>query len=175
MKVLRIDLETQEEKTVNYPRLDLAPLPAVKGKYEYYVVVDDDRPTLNQFESIKYSIELTKEKYEELDHILIARRRFEVIKQSSESIISQMNNAVGEHIESNFPLWKQIKYLNKKDKIKEKSTKTTADLSDLTYLESLFDWVYQCRIERDNKESELITNGTLPDLYNWSEMPIKPE
>ena len=166
-----------EIREVEYPHIDISkPVYGLQEGIIYYFIQDIDRPEYDSNMSyLKPFQNLTEKKHSEYNHLLICERGFEIINYNQSAIIEKLNNAVGEWIESRLPVWKQIKYISRfmyLDISKNEGTATNDQLSEMSWLNDLDNWVIKCRSDRDLREKEYINNGIFPS-FTFDEMPIK--
>jgi hypothetical protein len=100
---------------------------------------------------------------EDYPHMGTCRRSYEVYQLPNESIVAKLNNSLGEHLDSNYPLWQRQKH---DDEIKY--LEPTPER--IEYIKSLKIWEFGCRNDRDKREQELINNNTLPS-FEWEPKP----
>ena len=172
MKVIIYNTKTKQSKYAPYPSRDITkPVPGLDSDLRIYMLFPSEVPTYNgQFEMVHESITYTDEATEEYPHIYKAITSYTVSRLSDEEIIDALNNSVGSWIERHYPYWKQLKYSKRRMSYIEKETLTKEEQDDYNYIKSIDAWAEQCRIDRDQMESNFIENGVLPSLQ-WSEAP----
>ena len=163
MKVLRLDKNTGDKKIVVYPRQDLKPIIGLDENITYYGIIEESRPVHDyRTHSLKTVETFNDDAFEELLHIKTYTKSYSIEQLPNETIISNLNNSVGNHLDSSFPMWKQIKYL------KELANGITDERK--AEVQPFFDWQNKCREERDLKEDELLNDNKLPS-FDWEVMP----
>ena len=177
MKVIRV--ENKEIKEVNYPNISLEnKVAGLVDGIRYYFIIESEKPAFNTEQSyIKQRDILTDESHQDYPHLLICNRVYDVINYPVGTIINRLNDNVGQHIESNFPLWKQNKYISRYiylGELVKVGQITPEQIAEMQWIGEVDTRAILCRAERDKRESEFINNGIFPDLYNWPEMPQKP-
>lgn len=174
MIVLKYVKSTGEKIVCEYPVSDAhEPVYRLDDDIVYYKINNGVSPEINPAHSaIEYDFKLTENQSDQYPHLLIAKKIYTVVPLPNGKIISTLNDSVGEWIESNLPIWKQIKYVNKLAKLKAITNKTTDQTSEIEYIESVFDWVDQCRNLRDQNELELTNKGIMPS-FEWPIIPQK--
>lgn len=159
MKVLKVNTETNKRELVPYPRTDLKPAIGLDANIDYYGIVEGEKPTINHNTHYLKIVEVfSDEPYQEMTHIKTYMKKYESHQLSNGQIINNLNNSLGNHLDSGFPLWKQIKYL------KELANGITPERK--AEIQPYFDWQNRCRAERDLRENELINNNELPS-FDW--------
>lgn len=175
MKVLKvITTEAGEEKTeCLYPRHDMGEVIGLPPNHEYYIIKQAERPVYNpDIEFLRPLEILSEDRDNEFLHLKICYRDYEIVPHRKEVIIRKLNDSVGEHIENELPLWKQIKYIQKKLKLKEKQNNSDDEIEELNYYNSLEEWADRCRIERDKREEDYLNNNIIPSFI-WEGKPEK--
>jgi len=163
MKVLKRYKDTGKIEMVNYPRKDLGILIGLDENIEYYGIVENKRPNYEpNTHRLKLVEVLSDDAYEGKSHIKTFTKSYELEQLPNEIIIENLSNSVGEHIESNYPNWKQNKHSL------ELQIGTTQER--IEYITSLFNWSKRCRTERDLKQSELLNKNILP-TFDWELIP----
>ena len=161
MKILK-QYKGGEAKAAKYTRNDMEPVKDATEDVKWYIVEETERPTVNQFETIKTTNELTNEPNAEYPHFFKAIEVHTVTQLSNDVIIQRMNDSIGMHLDENYPRWKRVKHLG------ELMEGVTGER--LRYIDNLRTWEGRCRESRDLKESELINNNQLPTL-DWEPAP----
>lgn len=158
MRVIKVD--NGEQKTVEYPCKDInKPAPGLVKGIEFYFINEAERPTPDsRLYTVKRTERLTEDVNESYPHLKNAYIDYEVVQLSNEKIIENLNSSLGQHLDTNYPIWKRIKHAD------ELITGATTERE--AYIQSLKDWEQSCRDLRDLKEKELIENNQLPD-FNW--------
>lgn len=161
-----------------YANKDISkPIKDLEKGLQYYFI-EEIKPI--NTDSIRYYLKpnkvvLTEEKHPEYSHFLKAVKEWELVEFSQDLIIEKLNHSVGDWIESNFPIWKQTKYLSRfiyLDMLKRDESITEDQLTEMAYLNDLDNWVIKCRADRDLRESDFINNGVFPS-FEWDLMPTK--
>lgn len=162
-----IVIERNSGKRVQYPNKDITkPLIGFTGDEKYYFIQEDERPTCDYR---THRIERTEEYLDDVkvyDHLPVYKVSYEVVQISNEEIIVNLNNAVGEHLDSQYPEWERIKH---NAEITAMLVYQSIDTERKEYIESLFNWSTQCRAERDEQEADLL-NGILPS-FEFTDRP----
>ena len=161
MRILK-QYEGGEAKPATYVRSDMQPVEGATDDVKWYIVEETERPTINEFEIIRTSNELTTEANEDYPHFFKAIEVHTVSQISNDDIINMLDDSLGTHLDTNYPIWKRQKHLS------ELIEGVTGER--LQYIENLKAWESNCRAERDLRESELINNNKLPSLI-WDEVP----
>lgn len=148
-----------------YCRKDVAIAPSNLAKGSQYYYIDEVIPentNVNRYYLKPLDIVLTEEIHEEYDHLLKAVKEWELVEYPQESIISKLDDSLGEHLDANYPVWKRTKHLRELE---------TADEERAAYIQSLFDWEDRCRTERDLRETEYLNNNVFPS-FEWEELTL---
>jgi hypothetical protein len=141
-----------------------------------FVIVENIPDYKSDFETISESdLQKTTEKFEGLDHLLIAYQNYTVNRFSNEQIITNLNNALGQHLDQ-IPTWKETKYSQYLFefilKINSGESLSDDEQTRYDYYNSIIAWKRRCRDERDLREKNLIENNILPSLI-FEEIPVK--
>ncbi len=141
---------------------------------DIFIVIEELCPLYNENKSylekkIIYSEELHPDYYK----VKICKHT-EIIKDYSQKIVlEKLNTSLGEHLDSQYPLWERIKHSGEGiytlwDKTEGEITQEQADRK--TYIDSVYVWITSCRNERDIKENEFINNNAFPS-FEWENRP----
>lgn len=175
MKVILRNLSTGEIKHVNYPRHDNGPVIGLSSNLRYYVTENIDYT--DSFDSNLYHLKLHEEYTDEpsstYPHIYVRRLWYELELNDVNQIIENLNNSVGDYLETCFPYWKQLKYLNRYvtlTEIQVESGLMSSEAIELEYIKSVRLWFDRVRLSRDEKEYNLVKNNVLPD-FQWEAVP----
>lgn len=158
-----------EIKEVDYPHVDISkPVVGLDKAIKYYFIEQADKPAFDADKSyLKPTQTLSTDVHPKYKHLLICYRGYEIIDYTQAAIIQKLNDSLGNHLDNEYPLWERQKH---SDELAFGSPTTERK----AYIESLKTWEFAQREERDNRESEYITNGVFPDLHNWESRPPKP-
>jgi len=163
MKVLRLNKKTGEKDVVTYPRADLKPVVDLSEDIEFYGIIKEAIPCFDyRTHEIKTIETFYEDAFEGRSHIKTLIKSHEIEQLSNERITQELNNSVGIHIDTNYPLWKQNKHALE--------IQIGTCLDRINYITGLFSWAQRCRAERDNRENELVNNNKLP-LFEWEQKP----
>lgn len=155
----------------NYPNKDISK-PLLGATVDVYKLVSESKE-YNQMthKLVNDGYEFTNEPYEGHEHIKIAKIKYSELQLSNEEIISKLNQSLGSFLDKNYPLWERAKHAGEGNYINwDKDNLTQEQLDRKAYIDSIYAWITRCRLDRDNKENELLTNGILPD-FNWEKRP----
>lgn len=156
-----------EIKEVEYPHMDIAtPVVGLSQGILFYFIEQQERPVYDAFKSYLKPFEnLTDKKHPEYSHLLLCERGWEVVDYSQQTIVQKLNASLGEHLDNEYPLWERQKH-------SDELLIGNPDAERKTYIESLKTWEFSQRQERDNRETEYLTNGVFPS-FTWEPRPEK--
>lgn len=175
MRVIRRNTLTGETSQMQYPREDMQPLLGYPIEYVFYSISDDKFTGVldTRTHQLISSGEFTEDRDPRYNHLFIYRVTYSVERLPIDYILLNLDNSVGNHIEGNFPVWKQLKYLHKQVKLKSKSL-TQEEAKEYLYITDLLEWCNVVRLERDNMATELELWGILP-TFNFTPMPLRTD
>ncbi len=176
MKILKVNTFTGEKLFCKYPNIDINVKINVADT-QYYSFIENEYPEFDSnYQKVSEEIILTDELYNDISHIKIAIREFTVSELTTAQIIENLNNSLGKHLDNNYPHWEQSKHSGKSlrylNTILSGGTPTNEDSNYINEkVLILADWTANCRLSRDEKEIELLTNNKIPS-FEWEERPI---
>jgi hypothetical protein len=166
MKVIKLENGVQSE--VTYPKKDLSEIKDLDEGIIFYNIIKGDSES---YDSNQYSASwvdtLVDEADETYPHMYVCNRTFTLTEKSEDTVISNLNASLGAHLDDNYPEYKRqadsdiLLYYSPTD-------------DEETYILEKKQWLYDCRKERDSRETEYLTNGTFPS-FTWDEMPTNTE
>jgi hypothetical protein len=166
---------TGDWKRAQYPAKDYRPIQKLVGNIKYYAIVENERPDYNRstHKLVKSEV-FNDEAWENKPHIGILNITYTTERLTDDQINENLNNSVGQHLDSLYPEWERSKHAGESLRymLKGQENWTPEDLDRINYIQSTADWCRSCRELRDQKETELRTNGTLP-AFEWPERPPK--
>jgi hypothetical protein len=180
MKYLITDLDNNIIKECkDYPGKNIESLPIgfEVDKYKIHIIVNipiNYDPNFQRFEKDKGYI-FTEDVYLDNSHIFICHPKYNIIDSTPQQVIQTLNKSLGEFLDIEYPLWERAKHAGEGNYIlwsKSEGDLTIEELARKKYIDDTYTWISNCRKERDNKENEFLTNGTLPSL-DWEARPIK--
>lgn len=169
LRVITAEDGTTTKEVVNYPASDLSiEISGLDGSIVFYYINEETAPDYDS--NIQYlvaSYELTTDYSEDYPNLLIANKTYIATYYDNDTIITALNNNLGEFLDDNYPVWQRNKHLWELN--------NDSDITDdrKTYIESLFSWLETCRGARDAAETALTENGTYPTFDSWDSMPTE--
>jgi len=165
MKVLRLNKKTGDKKIVEYPNIDInSPILGLDPDIEFYGIVEEN-PSYDpsKFNRIR-SERLENTSFMGIPHLKIYIKGWIITEKTQEEVLSKINSSLGSYIETNYPLWKQIKHNSELIGFSEKTAEslTIEEISRINYIKGLQNKIKILREERDNLEHNYITNGVFP-------------
>jgi hypothetical protein len=150
-----------------YPRHDMQPVDSTIEGVQFYLVKEEERP---EYDSARGSMKqkelvLTNETDNENPHFKIAVKGWEVVSFTQDQIIQRLNDSLGQHLDSNYPLWQRQKHTDELNMM-HSSPERIAEIS------ALKTWEFECRAERDKREQEYINTNQFPS-FEWEPKPEK--
>jgi hypothetical protein len=161
------------KRNTRYAGSDISiPIIGMDENLQYYYEEADQIPAFNErTHQIVRNEAWTEETHETYTHLKKLHVTWQTNQLSNEQIIANLNEAIGVHLDGNYPLPIRIKHLKEGVEITLLGNARTEDQNiRLAYLTSLGDWMNTCRAERDAQESALINDGTLP-TFQFIEKP----
>lgn len=157
-----------------YPRKDNIIIPDLDKNLEWYELKYAPRPVINE---MQYYLREYVERGDVIENTLpIATVNYAIEQLGEAIVITNLNNSVGRHIDASYPQWEQSKHAGKSlrflYKLQTGQLITEEETKYITYIQTLADWVSECRELRDLYENEFLTTGTLPEVI-WPERPLK--
>lgn len=157
-----------------YPRKDISEKIEGLVGLEIYKLVDN-KPIYEALSHkvVKTDIVLSEDIYGENKHLKIAYQNWELIKLSDNQIISNLNISLGNHLDTQYPIWERTKHAGFGSyylESKMNNSITPEEEEERQKIDAMYNWITTQRNERDDRENELVTNGTIPSFV-WGERP----
>lgn len=162
MKVIRKINDKIDE--VEYPRKSISkPIVGLEKGITFYFISEFKRPSYNPQKSYLRSTDtLTEKRHPEYSHLFLCERGWDIIDYSQDEIINKLNKSLGEHLDSEYPLWKRQKHSN------ELILGTNTERE--SYIKRLIEWENSQRIERDIREKNYLNSNIIPS-FEWEQIP----
>lgn len=175
MRIIKYNKATTQFEYTQYPRVDMEAIPGLDPDIQYYI--DESTHYTGEVNIRTHRVighhVFTDDIHPEYPAFKIHILSYELIQLADEDIISMLSDYVGSLIESVYPVWKQIKYLDKKTNLKVDNL-TDAEQKELLYYTDVFDWINIIRDERDAQEAGLVNSRILPS-YIFSKAPLRTD
>lgn len=172
---LHVNQQTGEQVTCSkYPRKNITEPIQGLVDIKIYKIVDTTpnyNPLLHKLE--KKDFRISEDLFESNKHLLIAYQEYDQIQLSADVIINNLNNSLGEFLDKSYPIWERIKHSGFGNYYLESKINgiiTEEEEEKRVMIDTLYSWITSQRELRDKKETELLTNGILPD-FTWEARP----
>lgn len=178
MNVIKKYINSDKFEYTKYPRADMGKLVGSDPDLEYYIL-EDNPPVYDEniFKLKQGGVNFTNEDHEIYSALKKAVREYELIELSKDDTIKKLNDSLGQHIDSRYPYWKQVKHTAEATRLYvEMGQNNWGEYEQLRfqYIMALANWARGLRQERDQREIEYRDNNIFPS-FEWNEMPEKPQ
>jgi len=178
MKYIIRNKETQEiiKELNSFPTQDKAN--AIVGidytTQEIFKVILEAHPTYDANKSklektITYSSDLVVGYHQ----IQACTHGWSIVDYSNATVIEKLTASLGVHLDEQYPLWERSKHAGEGNYILWSKTEgglSAEETARKAYIDSIYAWITQCRLDRDTREAALLNDGTFPSFV-WTPRP----
>jgi len=149
-----------------YPNFDISsPIDGLVDSIKFYFIEQIATPNYDarthELQPVQKLIEKSNATY---PHLGTAKHSWSKVRLSNETIISNLDNEVGNYLDTKYPPWKRQKH---SDEVQFGNPSAER----ITKIKELKSWEGRVREQRDLQESQLINNGILP-TFEFEQKPI---
>lgn len=166
MKALLYNSDTDTWIKKDYPAKWGTPVKDLDSNLEWYEI---SLQPYDAYNHLQYKLtEVITATEDTGDFLKIAQISYILTEYSQEEVISNLNNAVGNHLDTQFPEWERSKHAGISLRFAQVliggGSLTAYEQSYLNYIIETADWCRDCRLQRDSFEQLYLTNGILPTV-----------
>lgn len=141
---------------------------------EIFVIVEEVRPDYDTNKSyLRKTITYTEDFQPGFYQVKVCRYDWKVVNHSKETVIQKLNESLGIYLDEQYPIWERIKHAGEGNYILLAMIEgdiTQDQLDRKTYIDTVYDWITQCRADRDIRENEFVNNDIFPS-FEWTDRP----
>lgn len=170
MKVLKLKVSINKKEIVEYPRYDMGKISGLDPDIKFYYINESNKPEYN-YNTHKLVL---SETFVDEEPIGTYTKSWNIEQLSNDQIIINLNNSLGNHLDTLYPEWERSKHAGESLRfiLKGQENWDNNDLARIQYIEATANWARDCRLERDNREQKLLINGIIPSFV-WESRPSK--
>jgi len=145
-------------------------------QYNIFIIVEGNVPKCDpDKEFLKEELIYVDDYYKTNEYykVKICQKSWNKFLYSKPVIIDKLNESLGNFLDREYPIWERTKHAGEGSYILNlmiTGNLTEEEIKRKEYIDSTYNWITNCRLERDRRELEYLTNNIFPS-FEWEARP----